>query len=456
MEKPGTAVGRGTGMGRSQARWRLVLVLSVVAGGLLWGGWRWWQVRRDRRAIKAVRAEIKAGRHGTAARKLMAILARKPDSDEAAYLLGTCELARGRTEPAFESWARVPPDSRFAARSILGRIQVQIERGRLAQAEQLIKDALDDPRALGSGLLVLTGPVYYQQGRLEEAERLVEAHWDHLNEVGEGPSEKAIHLVRLHIELQRTTPPVEAIRSALDQAAQSAPEDDRIWLGKANLAIRIGSYDEAARWLDACLRRRPEDVPVWRARLDWAVATNRIAEAQEALKHLPVKESTPARVARLAAWLAARRGDVESERRALERLIDADPTDFKASDRLAQLAVREGHPERAVELRDKKAEIERLQARYLKLYVRNQSRRDAAEMAPLAEQLGRWFEARVFLTVAIAADQDRDDLQHELARLDRRSGTIGVPGRTLADLLAAELGDDQERSGQLTPGPVNP
>ena len=128
-----------------------------------------------------------------------------------------------------------------------------------------------------------------------------------------------------------------------------APDDDRVWLGKANLAIRAGSYDEAARWLDACLRRRPEDVPVWRARLDWAVATNRVAEAREAAEHLPAEESTPAQVHRLAAWFAARRGDVESERRALERLIAADPADFAALDRLAELADRDGQPDRAAE-----------------------------------------------------------------------------------------------------------
>jgi thioredoxin-like negative regulator of GroEL len=431
--------------------------LSVVAGGLLWGGGSWWQVRHDRRAIAAARAEIKAGLHGTAARKLMAILSRKPDSDEAAYLLGTCEMARGRPEAAFESWARVPKGSRYAARSIRGRIQVQVDRGRFAEAEQLIKDALDDPRTRGSsGLPILLGPLYCEQGRLGECLRMVEARWDYLNNAREGSSEKAIILVQLHIELQRTIPPVEAVRSVLDQAAQLAPGDDRVWLGKANLAIRIGACDEAERWLDACLRRRSEDVPVWHARLDWAVATNRIAEAQEALKHLPAKDSTPTQIARLAAWLVARRGDVESERRALERLIDADPTDFKALDRLAELAVRAGHPERADELRAKKSEIERLLARYLKLYARNQPMRDAAEMATLAEQLGRWFEARVFLTVAIAVDPDRDDCRLELARLDQRRGILEASGGTLADLLAPELSHHQKRLGPSTPGRVNP
>jgi tetratricopeptide (TPR) repeat protein len=287
----------------------------------------------------------------------------------------------------------------------------------------------------------LLEPIYSLQGRLEEALRLIEAQWDQLNEAGLGASERAIVLVRLHIEFQRTTPAPDALRSDLERAAQLAPDDDRIWLGKANLALRTGAYDDASRWLDDCLSRRPEDVPVWRARLDWAVATNRIALVQEALKHLPLNESTPAQVARLAAWLAARRGDAESERRALEREIDVDPTDVKAVDRLAELTASAGRPERVAELETKKSNIERLRARYLKLYVRHQPMRDAAEMADLAEQLGRRFEARVFLTVAIAADPNRDDRGRDLARLAERSVTTEGPERTLADLLAPELRD---------------
>ena len=69
---------------------------------------------------------------------------------------------------------------------------------------------------------------------------MIEACWDRLNETGEGASEKAILLVRLHIQLWRETPPVEEVRSFLDQVMRSAPEDDRGWLGKAKLATRVG------------------------------------------------------------------------------------------------------------------------------------------------------------------------------------------------------------------------
>src|SRR5271157_4794795 len=115
-------------------RWRRVLLLALVVAGLLWSGWRWVKVRGYRTAMAEVQEEIENGRYGTAARNLVALLARHPDSDDAHYLLGTCEMARGRTQAAEAAWARVKPGSRFAPSAILGSIQVQMELGRLAEA----------------------------------------------------------------------------------------------------------------------------------------------------------------------------------------------------------------------------------------------------------------------------------------------------------------------------------
>jgi enediyne biosynthesis protein E4 len=425
-------------MSQGARRWSLNVMLAVIVGGLLWGAWRSWNYRRSRRAMAEAREEVQAGRHATAARQLTAFLAEWPESDEAAYLLGTSEKAQGRDRAAAEAWARVPAGSPFAPRAIQHLMELEIEGGRFAAAEQLIKRAMDDPRNDVSALPLYLGPIYWLQGRIRDAEQSIEARWAFLNERGEGASEKAIDLVRLHIELERSPLPVEQVRAGLEEAGRMAPEDDRVWLGKANLAIRTGLYDQAERWLVACLRRRPGDIPVWLSRLNGAVATNRVSEAREALTHLPVDGSTSAQVPRLAAWLAARRADRDSERRALERVIAADPADFAALDRLALLAVEQGQTSHAVELRRRKTEIEPLQARYQKLYLRNQPVRDAAEMAQLAKRLGRRFEARAFNILAVAVSPDRDDLRRDLDRLDRHDRTIDEAGRTLAEVLAAE------------------
>ncbi len=164
------------------------------------------------------------------------------------------------------------------------------------------------------------------------------------------------------------------------------------------------------------------------------MATNRADAALEAAKHLPVDEATPALVPKVAAWLANRRGDRASEQRALERLIAADPTDLATMDRLAEL----GQPALAADRQRRKTEIDQLEARYEKLFRRNQPIRDAAELAGLAERLGHWFEARAFATLATAADPARDEPRRQLAGLTQRFRTSHEAGRMLADVLDAE------------------
>jgi enediyne biosynthesis protein E4 len=420
-------------------RWGLPLALVAIAGGLFYGGWRLWRGWRYRSALTEIRGQIQAGRHGVAARNLAGILAWEPGSDETAYLLGVCENSLGRTQAASEVWARVPAGSRFGVLAVLGRAALQVDGGRFADAEHLINQTLRDSRINGFDLRRFLAPLFWHEGRLEEARRMVETNWDVLNRAGRGGSDQAIEVVRLHIVLSLGMSSIEALNTFLERAARLAPEDDRVWLGKANLAIRQGAFDEASRWIDSCLRRRAEDPPVWRARLEWAVATGRVAEAREASAHLPAEESTPAEVDKLRAWAAARRGDAQLERRALELLIASDPADGAALERLAELAIQQDQPTRAAELRRTKTELDQLSSQYRELFLRDQLIRDATEMARLAERLGRLFEAKVFLSVAVAAEPARDDLQRALARLQQHHVAIGKPGQTLAELVSFEL-----------------
>ncbi len=139
-------------------RWLWVLFLCAGAAPLLgWNGWEYW---RDRSAMADVHEEIEHGRHSTAALKLTALLARQPDWDEALYLLGACELERGRPGQADAAWGRVPPASPFAARAVMGRMEIRMVRGQYAAAERMIGDIKNDPRFDAPALAaVLRGPL---------------------------------------------------------------------------------------------------------------------------------------------------------------------------------------------------------------------------------------------------------------------------------------------------------
>jgi hypothetical protein len=60
-------------------------------------------------------------------------------------------------------------------------------------------------------------------------------------------------------------------------------------------------------------------------------------------------------------------------------------------------------------------------------------------MARVAQQLGQRFEAKAFLTIAVAVEPGRDDLRADLARRDHEDRIAARPGRTLAEVLAPDL-----------------
>ncbi|QEH33146.1 tetratricopeptide repeat protein [Aquisphaera giovannonii] len=435
--------------------WSFLLGALVVVG-LGYGGWRIARAYRREAALAGIRRHIEQGRHGLAAQALAQVLASEPDLDEASYLLGLCEKNRNRPEAADAAWARVAPGSRFASAAVTGRASILIDGGRLADAEELLTRALGDPKIDGFEPRRLLTPLLWQEGRVAEAQRLVEANWESMKGTGREGSQEAIELARLHIAMRVGTASADSVRNFLDRAGRLAPDDPRIQLGRANLAIRQGALADAARLLEECLRRSPEDVPAWRSRLELARAAGKLEDVLAALAHLPAADADDAELHRQAAWIAARSGDGEVETRQLESLAEADPGDVSTLDRLAELAIREGRPARAEELRRRKAELDRLNEQYKELLLRDQPVRDAARMAELAGRLGHRFEARVFASVALASDPDREDMRALLARPGGRGRDGQVAGPTLADALRSELGESAAGAGMPRALPAAP
>ena len=172
---------------RRRRRRLLIALLGVV--GLVLSGRAWWRDRAYQSAMAEIESEIMAGRYAIACRNLQQLLSWKTDSTGGIiYLLGSCELARGRVPAASEAWERVAPGSAFSERAIRGRMRLLHQSGRLAEAERLILDAAEDRRNDRTALLVLLVPLFTEVGRIDEAERLIEARWEHLNASEKGHS----------------------------------------------------------------------------------------------------------------------------------------------------------------------------------------------------------------------------------------------------------------------------
>ncbi len=266
--------------------------------------------------------------------------------------------------------------------------------------------------------------VYLFTGRSDELRRRKQKEWD-------GAGNKA-DVLRKHWQIDELRSfPAGALQFRLEEAGRKAPDDDRVWLGRASVALWTAKFDEADAWLKKCLSRRPDDPAVWHARLEWATASDRLAEAVEAMDHIPLNEVGPDRLLRIRVWLAARRNDLNAEREALTKLLVLVPGDTKAVARLTELAVRAGHPDQAAQLRRRQKELDQATEKYRKLLNAGVPTGNYDELGRLAEALGRWFEARGWWQLAgrdaIHADQARLALQRlgqvekTLAAADERS-----------------------------------
>jgi hypothetical protein len=87
---------------------------------------------------------------------------------------------------------------------------------------------------------------------------------------------------------------------------------------------------------------------------------------------------------------------------------------------LIDLYKKENQPALAAEVIQTRNTVRELLDRYKALHRRQQPIRDAEESAGIAEQLGRGFEARGFLTIAAFQEPLRKDLREKLRTFDSR------------------------------------
>ena len=273
---------------------------------------------------------------------------------------------------ALEAWGRVPGDSPEGPVAALARARLAIELNRYGLAEACLKRATRGRREVSDEAWRLLGRIYWITGRRDEYRRLLQKD----AERSPDPSE----ILRTFWSLDHDPYQIDAMTQALARAKQSAPDDDRVWLALADLEMRVGHYDEAADWLTRCEHARPNDADVWNARLRWARLADRPDELLRAAAHLPAAGLSQSTLLSLRAWLAARSGDRQAERSALEESVLIEPADTAAIERLADLAAQNGEKDRVAALRRQKASIEAGIDRYKQLV-------NHAELPPLAAEL---------------------------------------------------------------------
>jgi tetratricopeptide (TPR) repeat protein len=398
---------------RIMRRWRR---LAIGAGllAIAWGAFARLDVMSARGELLLAQREIAGGRP-EAARSRLTSLAARPGvlGGDADYWLGICESLCGRPDAALRAFARVPAGYAFDPIGAYHEARANYSQGRFHPAERRLEQALAQGGPVRDQVRELLRRIYEIEVRFDDVKSLFRSDLA----AAEDPLRDLRELSNL--DLRRL--PYDGLKGALERAGGLAPDDDRIWLGKARLAIEDGRWDEAGEWLARC-RRAGADPPVWRAQLEWARHSGRPDEALEAASRLGPQGLDLGELLELRAWLEGRRGKAEAEACELERWLRIEPAATRALERLAELAHRADRPEKVAELRRRKSEVERALADYRLRLWRDEPPRSAAErteLARAAEAAGRRHEARALYAWALRADPDDPSAREGLARFDR-------------------------------------
>jgi hypothetical protein len=410
-------------MRRTSLRWwALWVAVGIGLIAAVWAGLDMIEGQRLRRELLVAKSEMAGGRYRLARQRLSELDKGRIRSTEAMYQLGVCEEILGRTTAALDAWSRIPASDPWRTKAALGRARVLMNTGHFAAAET---ELLAIPRGRGTewqqarqALLLLC----HIEGRTSDVRELTLEDWA-------GGAEPALVLRKLYL-VDHSAFPINHVQNSVESAD---PSDDRVWLARANLATWTGQYAEAAQWLQRCTESRRDDEPVWRARLELARATGDVEAVRLAAGHLSAARFGLAEVLELRAWLAGRSGDGAMERQALTALVDAEPGNIGAWDRLAELAVLAGQKTEAEGFLKRQTEINDLRERYKKLIDRDDRANHAQELARLAERLGRRIEARGWAAIAEGRAGTVSLLSE--ADLASRGGSPGTLEPLIADLV---------------------
>jgi tetratricopeptide (TPR) repeat protein len=409
---------------------RRVLIVLLGLGAILaaWFAVRAVEHRRFEDELGRARAEFAERRFGAARVRLVRLAERRPGDGEVEYLLGACEKIRGRSDAALAAWGRVPAGAPQAPAATLSRARAALEIGRYRLAEGCLVRLKDEPSEVIDEARRLLGWLYLITGRLDE-------HRDHIRQDLERVQDPSPSLRTLW-STDFDHYPLESISQTLAKAYQASPDDDRVWLGLANLAIRRGRFEEAGEWLARCEQAQPDDPAVLRARLEWAEASGRPDEVPRVAGRLPASAITPGRMLRLQSWLASLSGDRRTERAILERLVALEPSHAAVHERLADLTAQDGDADRVAAIRHRKAAAATALARYKILMEMADLPPHAVELARGAEACGRWIDERAWWRLAARRDPSvAAEADAAIARLAAVEPTPEPSGRTLADAL---------------------
>ena len=236
----------------------LALAVLAVFG---WAGWWVFGAWEYDRTLRRAESDFDQRRFTDAQKRLAWLSARWPGREEVEYTLGQCEAAPGTSTPH----SRPGPGCRGRRRwlpAALDRARFAIQHGRLADAELSLGGLAGASGEIDEEAARLADQVDLFSGRFYRIGPRIERRWK--------TARNQAALLRAHAGIDTEPFPSAQVGQELRRMSAESPDDHRVWLGLADLALRDGRRDEADAILTRCEARQPDDPDVLRLRLLWA------------------------------------------------------------------------------------------------------------------------------------------------------------------------------------------
>ncbi|MDQ8201086.1 tetratricopeptide repeat protein [Pelagicoccus enzymogenes] len=349
--------------------------------------------------------------------------------------------------------------------SLIQKADEQIEAGKLAEAEILLKNALrEEPK--NPQALALVGEVYKQQGRLRDAYQVLTAV-KQLNpgdastlaslasiELAAGLREEALADARKALELDPSHPeaPILVAELASDPASaaqttqwlESLPATPSLHAAIGSLYLKTGNLAAASERFEQAIEADPNSYMGYTGRFQILLAQQKQEEAAAAFAK--AAEVAPPRSGiriRYAQYLQQTEGD-EASMAALDEILEAAPDYLPALAQAAELAAKMEQDEVSKKLVDRALKLDPIDPTALRvkgtLLVLDEKIDEAiSQLEKTLELYPEDVKANYQIALAYLAKRDLGKAKSRLARVVQR-----VPGHLEANALLSTIQVQEE------------
>ncbi len=288
--------------------------------------------------IRLARCYLAMGRHEDVKNEALKVLEQVPENGDAIIALAEAARSKDDIDAAEEQIQRFPNKNDVSFQLALANLF--LHKGNLAAAGDAVRQALTiDPKSAGAHIAM--GDIYLYRKDLKQAS-------EEYKKAADLAPVRSVERLK-YAAFMSATGDVQETRRVATEMTKKAPDFLPGWVLLAELAAKDKKYDEALSLLENVFGRDPEYVDGCRLQSDVLLEKGDTKKAVEVLERLDQKYPGAPIIKYQLARAYLTNNNVNQAKAALDEVVSGDPNYDDAVLLLAQVNLRTGHADAAIE-----------------------------------------------------------------------------------------------------------